>query len=360
MLFFDARTTRVLSTILLYALGLIFIYLAWRTLVVFIFSIMFAYLLEPVVGEIQRRLRLSRGRAVTLVYAALIVGIGAFLFYVGPSIVEQAGRLSKLVPEISERVASGRIAHEVGSQRGWSYETQQRLQQFIASHRTQIGQWEQELLGELASLASQAWWLVLIPIIAVFFLMSGGRFSEVVVEQLSRQRQRVLAETLFQDVHDVLAHYIRAQILLTVLAFVVYLAGFTLLGLRFAVGLAVIAGLLEFIPIVGPLAGAVIVLGTAFFSDYKYLLLLALFLGVWRLVQDYYNSPHIMGGQVQLHPLVVLFGVLAGAEMAGVIGVYLSVPAMALLRALWVRWREYRGEPLVLAPNEQPPPAAPF
>ncbi|MGH9518191.1 MAG: AI-2E family transporter, partial [Terriglobales bacterium] len=294
-----------------------------------------------------------------LLYGALIVGVGAFLFYVAPSIVEQAGRLSKLVPEISERVASGRIAHEVGSQRGWSYETQQRIQQFMVGHRAQIAQWEQQLLGELASLASQAWWLALIPIIAIFFLMSGGRFAETVVEQLTRQRQRVLAQALFQDVHDVLAHYVRAQILLTILALGVYLAGFTLLRLRFAVGLAVVAGLLEFVPMVGPLAGAAIVLATAFFTDYRYLALLVVFLAVWRLVQDYYNSPHIMGGQVQLHPLAVLFGVLAGAEVAGVIGVYLSVPVMAMLRALWVRWREYRGDPLVLAPTEQPPPVAP-
>jgi predicted PurR-regulated permease PerM len=66
-----------------------------------------------------------------------------------------------------------------------------------------------------------------------------------------------------------------------------------------------------------------------------------LFLGVWRLIQDYAVSPRIMGKSMELHPLAAIFGVLAGAEIAGVLGVYLSIPVMASLRIVWRRWRLY-------------------
>jgi predicted PurR-regulated permease PerM len=74
---------------------------------------------------------------------------------------------------------------------------------------------------------------------------------------------------------------------------------------------------------------------------YKYWFFLLLFLGAWRLIQDYVTSPRIMGRSMELHPLAAVFGVLAGGEMAGVLGVYLSIPIMASLRIVWRRWRLY-------------------
>jgi predicted PurR-regulated permease PerM len=68
---------------------------------------------------------------------------------------------------------------------------------------------------------------------------------------------------------------------------------------------------------------------------------LLLFLLVWRMVQDYVISPRVMGVSVELHPLAALFGILAGGEIAGILGVYLSIPVMASLRIVWRRWRIY-------------------
>src|SRR5205807_2748118 len=96
-------------------------------------------------------------------------------------------------------------------------------------------------------------------------------------------------------------------------------------------------------PVIGPLLAALIIFGVAFLTGYSHWLVLILFLGAWRLVQDYVNSPRIMGGRLELHPLAALFAILAGGEIAGVIGVYLSIPIMATLRILWRRWQGYSG-----------------
>jgi predicted PurR-regulated permease PerM len=98
---------------------------------------------------------------------------------------------------------------------------------------------------------------------------------------------------------------------------------------------------MEFIPIVGPLVAAAMILGVAFIANYHHLPILLLFLGGWRVMQDYVNSPRIMGGKLQLHPLASLFAVLTGGEIGGVVGVYLSIPIMATLRIFWRRYQRY-------------------
>ena len=98
---------------------------------------------------------------------------------------------------------------------------------------------------------------------------------------------------------------------------------------------------MEFIPVVGPLAAGVVILAVALLMSYPHWLVLFAFLIAWRLIQDYVISPRIMGKSMELHPLAAIFGVLAGAEIAGVLGVYLSIPVMASLRIVWRRWRLY-------------------
>jgi len=105
--------------------------------------------------------------------------------------------------------------------------------------------------------------------------------------------------------------------------------------------LGTIGGVLEFVPVVGPLAGALIIVTVALLMSYKHWLILIIFLGIWRLLQDYVSSPRIMGESMELHPLAAIFGVMAGGEVAGILGIYLSIPVMASLRIVFRRWRLY-------------------
>jgi predicted PurR-regulated permease PerM len=102
-----------------------------------------------------------------------------------------------------------------------------------------------------------------------------------------------------------------------------------------------LGGLLEFIPVVGPLAAGVVIIGVSLLNGYGHWLALVVFLGCWRLIQDYIFSPRIMGHSMELHPLAAIFGVMAGGEVAGILGIFLSIPVMASLRIVFRRWRLY-------------------
>ncbi len=358
LLLFDQRTARAVFTVLVIAGILAFIYGARDTLVAFLFSIFFAYLVDPLVSYVQPWVKGSRGRAIAavyLVFTAILVVLGYLL---GSRLADDFRHLTQTLPAMFQRLASGEIAYTIGRQHGWSYETQVKLQNFLASHQQEILGWAKLYAGKLAEEAKRAWWLLLVPILGAFFLKDGAKFAQSAIEMLSRRKEREFLDAVLGDIHVMLAHFIRAQLILAVLSAVVYTAALLLLRLQYAVVLGVVGGALEFIPVVGPLVAAVVIVFIALLTAYKHLLVLLIFLGAWRLVQDYVNAPRIMGRQTELHPLAALFGVLAGAEIAGVIGVYLSIPIMASLRIVWRHWRTYvdnAGVQVVSAGQPVPP-----
>jgi predicted PurR-regulated permease PerM len=138
-----------------------------------------------------------------------------------------------------------------------------------------------------------------------------------------------------------LSQFVRAQLLLAVISGIVYTLALPLLRVPYAFVLGAVGGLLEFIPLAGPAAAAVGIIGICFGLNYPHILWVILFLGAWRVVQDYVISPRLLGSKVELHPLLTIFGILAGGELAGVIGIYLSVPLIATLKIIVTRWRAY-------------------
>ncbi len=329
------------TVLVLLALG--FLYLAHNTLIVFLFAIFFAYILEPLVDRIQARLGWGRGRAIALLYSTLLIVLGLLGVLLGPRILRQGETLARELPALSAKLSSGQIARDIGKQHGWSDYTQSMMQNFLLGHQADIQNIEHWFARNAGQLAQHSWWLVLIPILAVFFLKDGHEFGRMLAELFEKRREKELLRGMLSDLHTVLSQFIRAQLTLTLLALGVYNLGFALLRLPYAFALGTLAGLFEFIPMLGPLTAAVMVLLVAVLPGYAHIILLLVFLGVFRLLQDYYNSPHIMGREVALHPLAVIFGVLVGGEIAGVIGVYLSIPVIASLRVVVRRWRSYRG-----------------
>ena len=340
MALIDTRTARVLFTALLFLAGLALIYLTRHTLILFLFAVFFAYLVEPLVSHMVRWVR-TRTRAIGMIYLGLAIVLTVFFSFIGPRIGREGQRLTENLPALLLNIKSGQIALQIGSQRGWSAHTQQQVKDYLAGHSGELADLASHAGIRIATLAQNVWWLILIPILAVFFLRDGRTFTDVLLAMINSHPQRDFVEGVINDLNDMLAHFIRAQLTLAALALLVYVVFLGIFRVPYALVLGTAGGILEFIPVVGPFVAAVIILGVALLLSYPHLFLLALFLGVWRLVQDYVTLPRIMGERMQLHPLAAIFGVLAGGEMAGVIGVFLSIPIMASLRIVWQRWRIY-------------------
>ena len=136
------------------------------------------------------------------------------------------------------------------------------------------------------------------------------------------------------DAHDVLGQYVRSLGLLSLAIVVVYGAFFFIAGVPFGFLLATLAALLEFIPLIGPLTAAGLALVVALIAGYQYIFWLAVFLVAYRIFQDYILSPRLMSEGLGLPPALIIFGFLAGEQLAGIPGMFLAVPILAVLRII--------------------------
>jgi len=187
-------------------------------------------------------------------------------------------------------------------------------------------------------------WLILIPILAFFLLKDAESFRRSALLMLPRGRWRWRGDEFFQDVNSTLAAYIRAQLTACLIIGVVCSLGFTVLGLPGGLVMGVLAGFFEFVPLVGPVAIAIMAALLALFHAGPFnAFLVLLFLGVLRIVQDYAIYPRLIGHGIHLHPLAVIFAILAGEKLAGVAGIFLAIPVVAILTVSYRHWMEHRG-----------------
>lgn len=332
----DTRAARILFTALIFAAILYFLHGAQETLTLFLFAILFAYFVAPVVGRLQRPLR-GRMKAVSLVYVALILIVVALGYVIGPRIADEGKALAATLPALISKLSSGHLVADLGTKHGWSMARQQQVQGFFVSHQADLLGYVKTGAKSLESPASHIWWLILIPILSLFFLKDGETMAAGVVNLGREPHERAVFAGIVDDTNIMLGSYIRSQIILAALTLAAYTLVLSLLRVPYAFILGPLAGIFEFVPVVGPAVAALAVFGIAILTGYPHLLLLFLFLGAWRLIQDYVNAPRIMGKSLEITPIVQIFAVLAGGEIGGIIGALISVPVVAVLRILWRR-----------------------
>lgn len=343
MQIFDSRTARILVTIAAFVAIGAFLYGIRHTLVLFLFAILFAYLLAPLVSRIERSplARGSRGLAIAEAYIGVAVIFGGLAALFGPRLIQDTHRLVKTLPSLMENVTSGKIVWQLGSKHNWSYDTQYRIEQFIAGHRDALLNWMSQVGENIAQLLTNIVWVVLIPILAVFFLADGEKFAQGFIDFFDRRDQRRLLRCIVEDLDKMLARFIFAQITVAVLSLCAYAAVLTILSFPYALALSFAGGIMEFIPVAGPTVAAGAIIGVGFLAGFSKLWLVILFLAAWRICQDYIISPRILGHGLELHPLAAIAAVLIGAELGGVLGVYLAIPIAATIRVIWNRWQSF-------------------
>lgn len=348
MLGIDPRAARAAWTVLLLVGVVAAAYAIRSTIAVFMIAVLFAYLLIPLVDAVDHYTprRVSGTFSLAIVYLLLVGFIIALVLTLGSRIADEANNLATKLPDLlknREWIDKIPLPYWLEPARARMV---QWLQQEIDSGGKDILPYVKSFGGQLITGARYILYIVLIPILAFFFLKNGRTIRRDVIDSLDERRQPVMEEIL-DDINLLLGQYIRALVLLSVCGFIAYSAFLAITGAPYAILLAVISALGEFLPVVGPAAGAAIVLAVTGLSGYTHLIAFLLFWIVFRMFQDYVVTPYLMGKGVELNPLLVLFGVLAGEQIAGVAGMFFSVPIIATLRVIFVRLQRARTRDMV-------------
>ncbi|MGA2214934.1 MAG: AI-2E family transporter [Bryobacteraceae bacterium] len=345
MLGIDVKAARVAWTVFLLALVLATAYAIRETLAVFVVAVLFAYLLMPLVGFVERVTprQVSPSVALAIVYLILVGAIVTLALTFGSRLADEANSLATQLPALLKNLSWMQIVPLPSWLEPARASVIRTIQGELSTSGQKILPYVMSLGGRLVSGAKYALYLVLIPILAFFFLKDGAAIRDEFVEGLVEKRRRSVVESILGDINRLLGEYIRALVLLSAASFTAHNLFLGFSGAPYAVLLSVVAALGEFVPVVGPAAAGLIVLLVTSLSGYNHVWLYLIFWLLYRLVQDYILSPYLMSKGVKLNPMLVLFGVLAGDQIAGVLGMFLSVPLLAILRVLFVRLRRTRA-----------------
>ena len=334
------------------------VYQLLTLLLLIVLAIFFAYLIAPLVNLIQkpffernRAKLMPRAVAIAIVYIGLLAVLWSAFTYLLPLVNDQVTQFAQQFPSYSEQVR-GRL-EELNRR----YErtpipssVREQVQKSVQQFGDYIGETAPTIVGYVAvGLVSFLPYLVLIPILAFFLLKDAELFKLAAVKAFPRGRLRGRAELFFQDLNKTMAAYIRAQLVSCALIGTICTIGFTILGVPYSLLLGLIAAIFEFIPLAGPLTVLVLAATVASFTSFNQALYVVVFLLILRGLQDYVFYPRIIREGIHLHPLAIILAVLAGGELAGVTGIFLSIPLVAVGTVAYRHLLEHRGSAGIVA-----------
>lgn len=342
-------STRLVAGLLLIGLAAVLVFSLRQLVVTLILASLLAYVLNPLVGRL-RRAGLPRWASVLLIYLGIFLivalattGVGLAIWQDLAGLVADLQALSAQLPGLLKDLTQLKIS--IGP---WTIDISQ-MDVFEAT-LTWIGGSLQPIFssagGLIASLAgataSLIGFILLGIVLSIYLLLDYGIVGQSAIRLVPGPYRRDF-ELLFQRTGLVWQAFFRGQLILGLAVGVMTIVVFSVLGVRFSLGLGIVAGILEFVPNFGPfIAGLVAVLVALFqgtnlwgLSALPYALLVAAGAIVIQQIENNLLVPRIIGQSLRLHPIVVLLATLAGAILAGLVGVLLAAPTVATLR-LWL------------------------
>jgi predicted PurR-regulated permease PerM len=337
----------------------------------FVFGAMLGWLGDPVVDRLERMGR-SRNTAVMLVFGTMSVLVLLALVVLVPLVEAQIVTLFESLPHYRDWFVGTVLPwleHRTGLEL-LAWLDPERLFQLVRAHWEQAGGAAATMLGYLSrsGFALLGWIanIVLLPVLTFFFLRDWDLFVGRVAALVPRDHADTVSR-LSQESSAVLGAFLRGQLLVMLVLGVLYGIGLSLVGLNLGILIGIVAGVLTFVPYLGP--ATVILLGgiaaLVQYGDWQHLLGVLAVFSVGQVIESYWLTPKLVGDRIGLHPVAVIFAVLAGGQLFGFLGMLLALPVAAIANVLlryaherYTHSRLYAGDraPILLDEFVEPPP----
>jgi len=329
-------------------------YLLTPVLTPFVAAGLLAYIGDPLADRLERY-KIPRTLAVVIVFLTTFLMLALLILLVGPLIKTQISALFQALPDIARQVEQVWLptvlswlnvepGHDIG------------VGAFLARYSDMFGSWSGKILMGVGKsggvLAAAVLSLFLIPIFTFYLLRDWDVFTSHLGALIpDSQRETVVA--LARETDEVLGAFLRGQILVMLALAAIYSLGLTLVGLKFAIAIGVVAGLVSFVPYLGFIFGIGLA-GLTVILDPNPLLNLVGVVATFtiaQLIEGSVLTPKLVGDRIGLHPVIVIFAVSAGGQLFGFFGILLALPAAAVLSVLirfaYHRYLKEHPEPLI-------------
>lgn len=306
----------------------------------FVMAGLLGWLGDPLVDRLERAGR-SRNVAVTLVFVAMALLVVLVVVLLVPVIENQISTLIESLPSYRDWFM-GTALPWLESKTGLQltiWLDPDRLIALVREHWQQAGGAAATMLGYLSrsGFALIAWVanIVLLPVLTFFFLRDWDIFVERAASLVPRQNIDTVSR-LAQESSNVLGGFLRGQFLVMVILGVMYGLGLWLVGLDLGILIGIIAGLFTFVPYLGPTSGVVfgVIAALVQYGDWKHVVGVLAVFGIGQVIESYWLTPKLVGDRIGLHPVAVIFAVLAGGQLFGFLGMLLALPVAAIANVL--------------------------
>ena len=296
-----------------------------------IVAYVFYYMLNPFVNFLEKKM--SRFIASLLAIFVGIITILIVIIGVVPIIVEQTQNLITALPRYIE-VVKGYL--ETYSDNAYVQVVVEyvnnnlnvsKISEKLVSVATSIAQ------GVVSSISSTASVLVTMPFVLFFLLKDASHFNKFVISLLPKKFEQPVAETI-DEIDDKVGSYIQGQMLVSLCIGVMLFIGYNIIGLHYAFSLATIAAFLSIVPYLGPVIAITPAMLVAASTSWIMVLKMLVVWGIVQFLEGNIISPNIMGRSMNMHPLTVIFVILIGVNIAGVVGAILGIPVYSILKVL--------------------------
>ncbi|MFO0862894.1 MAG: AI-2E family transporter [Candidatus Saccharibacteria bacterium] len=294
----------------------------------------FAIALNPLVTFLEEKLKIRRGFAVAIVIISIVAVFAFIMWLIIPTTITQAQTLAKNWPSYQTKLKEY-TSHN--SNLSWGY---QRGEQLFRDNTSRISN---NLTSISLSLAGGLFSFLTFFVFLIYMLASGRRFAVILSGLLPKKAWRMQFVSIMHDVSNKLGHWLRGQLILCFIVFILSYIGMSILGIDYALTLALFAGLMEAVPMVGAYLGAIPAVAFAFVttgSIWKTAAVAVLFLVIQQL-EGNIIVPQVMKKAVGVHPMIVLLAAMVGGTLLGFVGVLIAVPVTAALSVIFSSMRQY-------------------
>jgi predicted PurR-regulated permease PerM len=337
-------------------IGLLWLlYLLGPILTPFLLAAILAYIFSPAVDRLER-LRLPRLLAVVVMLLLLVAILAALALILVPLLADEAGILSSRLPEwlaaLNSRLTPW-LSQHLGT--GLAFDAAA-LKNLISENSGSLQGLGNKLLESLriggAAVTGLLVNLVLVPVVMFYLLLDWRRLTARLDNAVPRAWHAKVA-VMAHDIDDVLSRFLRGQLLVMLALACYYSVALSIAGLPSAVTIGILTGLLIFIPYLGFAIGLIVALLVAAlqFAGFGPLIAVAIVFGIGQVLEGFLLTPFLVGSRIGLHPLAVIFALLAFGQLFGFFGILLALPASAALlvglrelRTLYLGSRFYRGD----------------
>lgn len=307
-------------------------------------GVVLAYICLPAVEKLQRS-GCQRPLAVSLTFLGLLGLLLILLLIVVPLLLQQGQALLAILPRLTvwlrEHLAPA-LANQLGVELSFDADhVRDFLRQHADSAQTLARNWLPSLASQGLSLANTLANLLLLPLVTFYLLLDWDRAHEMLVDLVPR-RWLPQVQTISHEIDAVLGEFLRGQLAVMLLLALFYTVSLWLAGIRYALPIGLLAGLLVFVPYVGALSGLLLASVAALlqFGELSGLLRVGVVFGLGQLLESFIITPQLVGDRIGLHPLAVIFALMAFGQLFGFVGILLALPASAILL---VALRHLRG-----------------